>query len=93
MHVTGHPDIVLVRHKKIIFVHGYFWHVHHCRYGQVKPATNSKLWQYKRQSNVERDRKNTKELKKLGWKILVVWECEIKKIERLKKKISDFLKE
>jgi len=58
----------------------------------VKPATNKIFWQNKRQSNVERDLKNTKELKKLEWKILVIWECEIKKIEKLKKKISEFLK-
>jgi DNA mismatch endonuclease (patch repair protein) len=91
--LPGHPDIVLVRHKKIIFVHGCFWHMHHCRYGKVKPATNQKFWQDKRQGNVERDKRNLRKLRNLGWKVLVIWECQTKRPEKLINKISKFLKE
>ncbi|MFA5252690.1 MAG: DNA mismatch endonuclease Vsr [Phycisphaerae bacterium] len=90
--LPGHPDIVLVRHKKIVFVHGCFWHMHHCRYGKVKPATHKKFWQDKRQGNVERDKRNLKKLRSAGWKVLVIWECQIKKPEKLINKISTFLK-
>ncbi len=89
--LPGHPDIVLVRHKKIIFVHGCFWHMHHCRYGIVVPATRTKFWQTKRNSNVARDKRNQKALKKLGWQILVVWECQTKKPETIMNKIITFL--
>jgi len=90
--LPGHPDIVLVKYKKIIFVHGCFWHMHRCRYGRVKPATRAKFWQDKRQGNVERDKRNLKELRFAGWKVLVVWECQIKKPEKLINKILKFLK-
>jgi len=89
--LPGHPDIVLVRHKKIIFVHGCFWHMHHCRYGKVKPATNKKFWQDKRQGNVERDKRNLKKLRNEGWKILVVWECQIRHLQKLAKTLQRFL--
>lgn len=90
--LPGKPDLVLSRHKKIIFVHGCFWHMHNCRYGRVKPATNAKFWQVKRQSNVARDKRNLKALKKLGWEVLVIWECQTKKPEKLTNKIISFLK-
>jgi DNA mismatch endonuclease (patch repair protein) len=67
------PDIVLVKHHKIIFVHGCFWHMHRCRFGRVKPATNAAFWQKKRQANADRDKKNLRKLRRLGWKVLVVW--------------------
>jgi len=89
--LPGKPDIVLSRLKKIIFVHGCFWHIHKCKYGRVRPATNTKFWQTKRQGNVDRDKRNIKELKKLGWKILVIWECQTKKPEKVIKRIKKFL--
>jgi len=89
--LPGHPDIVLVSHKKIIFVHGCFWHMHKCRYGQVKPATNVKFWQDKRQGNVERDKQNFKNLRKAGWKVLIVWECQIRDLQKLNTKLKKFL--
>jgi len=91
--LPGRPDIVLPRHKKIIFVHGCFWHLHNCRYGKVKPKTNAKFWQEKRVGNKERDRRNIRELRKLGWKVLVVWECWLKKPELLIKRLEAFLGE
>jgi len=89
--LPGKPDLVLKRHKKIIFVHGCFWHMHNCRYGKVIPKTRRKFWQTKRQSNVLRDRKNIRELKKVGWKVLVVWECQTNNITALTQKIKKFL--
>jgi len=89
--LPGCPDIVLPRHKKVIFVHGCFWHMHKCRYGKVIPQTRKKFWQTKRQANVARDRKNIKELKTLGWKVLVVWECQIRNTPKLSNRIKKFL--
>lgn len=89
--LPGKPDVVLSSYKKIIFVHGCFWHMHSCRYGKVKPQTNADFWQNKRMGNVKRDRKILSLLKKDGWKVLVVWECWIKKPNELYKRISEFL--
>ena len=73
--LPGKPDLVLPRHGKIIFVHGCFWHMHRCRYGRVTPKTNAEFWQAKRTGNVERDRRNLRQLRKTEWKVLVIWEC------------------
>ena len=89
--LPGCPDVVLPRHKKVIFVHGCFWHMHKCRYGKVIPQTRKKFWQTKRQANVARDRKNIKELEKLGWKVLVLWECQIRNTPKLSNRIKKFL--
>jgi len=89
--LPGKPDIVLVRHGKIINVHGCFFHMHACRYGRVVPATNAEFWLKKRNGNVQRDRRNVRLLKKDGWKVMTVWECETKNSASLKKKIATFL--
>ena len=91
--LPGSPDIVLARHRKVIFVHGCFWHMHQCRYGRVKPQTNRAYWQKKRKSNVDRHRKNVRALKRLGWKVLVVWECWTRDTAPLEKRLQDFLVE
>ncbi len=90
--LPGKPDLVLLRHKKIIFVHGCFWHMHKCKYGIVKPQTNAEFWQNKRMGNVERDKKNLLLLKKDGWKVLVVWECWTRNPHLLKNRITKFLR-
>jgi len=90
--LPGKPDIVLVRHKKVIFVHGCFWHMHKCKYGRVTPATNAEFWEKKRLGNVERDKRNLRQLRKLGWKVLVVWECQIRNLNRLNKRLDLFLR-
>jgi DNA mismatch endonuclease (patch repair protein) len=90
--LPGHPDIVLVRYKKIIFVHGCFWHMHRCRFGRVTPATNAKFWQTKRRGNVLRDRRNLRKLRSAGWQAIVVWECQIKNPEKLIPHLQTFLK-
>ena len=89
--LPGKPDIVLPRRRKIIFVHGCFWHVHNCRYGRVKPASNSSFWSDKRSQNRLRDRRNRADLRKDGWQLLTVWECQTKKSPNLIKKLTSFL--
>lgn len=89
--LPGHPDMVLTKHHKIIFVHGCFWHMHKCRYGKVKPATNVNFWKTKREGNVVRDKRNLLKLRKNGWKVLVVWECQTRNSEHLFDKLSKFL--
>jgi len=90
--LPGKPDIVLVRHRKIIFVNGCFWHMHKCRYGCVVPKTNALFWEKKRVGNVVRDKENIKLLRCKGWRVLVVWECWLKKKDMLEYKIRQFLK-
>lgn len=76
--LPGKPDLVFPGMKKVIFVHGCFWHIHSCRYGQVIPRTNYEFWHTKRLSNVERDKRNLEVLESSGWKVLTIWECWIK---------------
>jgi len=89
--LPGKPDLVLVKHRKVIFVHGCFWHMHRCRYGSIVPKTNKKFWKTKRQGNVERDKRNLRKLRKEGWKVLVIWECQIRNTEKLINKLEKFL--
>lgn len=89
--LPGKPDLVLVRHRKIIDVHGCFFHMHDCPYGNVRPATNAEFWQNKRQSNKDRDRRNVEFLKKDGWQVLIVWECQTRNPNALEKTLVDFL--
>lgn len=89
--LPGKPDIVLVRHRKIIDVHGCFFHMHECRYGSVVPATNAKFWRTKRLSNVERDKRNQRALRREGWRVMIIWECETREPEFVSKRIQRFL--
>ena len=89
--LPGKPDIVLVRHRKIIDVYGCFFHMHNCRYGNVRPATNTEFWETKRRSNVERDLRNQRSLRRMGWRLMVVWECETRNLDLLEKKLVTFL--
>ena len=90
--LPGKPDLVLPKHQKVIFVHGCFWHMHRCRYGRVVPKTNTEFWQTKRTSNVERDRKNMRKLRRAGWQTLVIWECWTRDIEnKVLPRLEDFL--
>lgn len=88
--LPGRPDLVLPKHRSIIFVHGCFWHCHRCRFGRVKPATNAEFWAQKRGQNVLRDRRNLKSLRQQGWQVLVVWECWTRTPERLYETLSQF---
>lgn len=73
--LPGKPDVVLPKHKTVIFVHGCFWHGHKCKRGQ-RPSTNVAFWDKKLSRNIARDKKNINDLKSLGWKCMVVWECQ-----------------
>ena len=75
--LPGKPDLVFPGRSKIIFVHGCFWHGHRCRSGLNKPASNLAYWMPKLLRNKARDRKNKGLLKRLGWDVLVVWECQL----------------
>ncbi len=77
--LPGRPDLVLPKYRAAIFVHGCFWHQHRkCREASV-PKTNTAFWEEKFARNIARDRRNRTELKKLGWRVRVVWECELLK--------------
>ena len=73
--LPGKPDLVFRKSRKVILVHGCFWHRHRCRAGRVSCATNSEFWRAKFAANVRRDRRNIRDLRALGWSVLVVWEC------------------
>lgn len=89
--LPGKPDLVFPRLRKVIFVHGCFWHMHNCRYGAVKPATNPEFWDKKRQSNVQRDLLVQEKLSSLGWDALIVWECWTKDLKVLNQRILSYL--
>ncbi len=89
--LPGKPDIVLARRRKLIFVHGCFWHVHCCRYGRVKPAANWRFWRDKRDQNRERDKRNRRALRRAGWQVFTVWECWTKRPENLVASLVKFL--
>ncbi|MCP3694842.1 MAG: DNA mismatch endonuclease Vsr [Planctomycetaceae bacterium] len=89
--LPGKPDLVLPRHRKVILVHGCYWHLHRCRYGRVVPKTNTAFWQEKREGNRKRDRLNRRRLKQQGWEILTVWECHTRNLPRLEETLADFL--
>ncbi len=77
--LPGKPDIVLPKYKTVIFIHGCFFHGHeNCRYFKV-PATRTEWWLDKIGGNKKRDKENEKKLAELGWKVITVWECELKK--------------
>ena len=76
--MPGKPDIVLKKYKTVVFVNGCFWHKHDCgRF--VMPASNTEYWEKKISGNVERDKTNTALLEEQGWRVIVIWECQLKK--------------
>ena len=89
--VPGVPDIVYLGRKKAIFVHGCFWHGHDCSRGARVPKSNRLYWRDKITRNRDRDAKQEAALSGLGWRRLVVWECELKAKERLSQKLRCFL--
>ena len=75
----GKPDIVLPKYKTVIFIHGCFWHQHpFCRYATT-PKTNVEFWHSKFERNVANDKKHYAELERMGWHVIVIWECELSK--------------
>jgi DNA mismatch endonuclease (patch repair protein) len=89
--LPGRPDLVFPKLKKVVFVHGCYWHRHGCR-KTTTPKSNSKYWQPKFAENVERDKRAIAELLRLGWDPMVVWECETRDIDALSQSLSAFLR-
>ena len=76
--LPGTPDIVLQKYKAVIFVNGCFWHGHQgCKYAHL-PSTNLEYWEKKIADNLERDKRKTQELERLGYQVSVVWQCQLK---------------
>jgi DNA mismatch endonuclease (patch repair protein) len=89
--LPGCPDIVFPKHHKIVFVHGCFWHGHkRCKRSKL-PVTNVAFWKKKLSGNTERDRRNLRSLRRMGWGVLVLWECELKKPPDLCLRLQEFL--
>jgi DNA mismatch endonuclease, patch repair protein len=81
--LSGQPGFVIPLTKKVIFVHGCYWHRHNCKKGRSMPATRKNFWQSKFKKTIARDKRNLRKLRKEGWVVLVVWECQVKGIDGL----------
>jgi DNA mismatch endonuclease (patch repair protein) len=89
--LPGKPDICMVSRRKVIFVHGCFWHQHaRCRKAGL-PRSNRSYWAPKLRENVERDREAMRQLRKMGWDVLVVWQCALKNIGLIESRLQSFL--
>jgi DNA mismatch endonuclease (patch repair protein) len=96
LHVSalpGCPDMVFPCRRKVIFVHGCFWHKHRCKRGDRMPVQNREYWLKKLDANRRRDRRHRAALAKLGYRVLVVWECQIRSPRRLESALRTFLEE
>lgn len=90
--LPGTPDLVFPRHRAVIFVHGCFWHRHPgCRYATT-PATRRTFWEAKFERNVHRDHKAINSLERMGWKVLVIWECETRDVVGMGERLQAFLR-
>jgi DNA mismatch endonuclease, patch repair protein len=92
--LVGKPDLVFPSRRKVIFVHGCFWHRHsdsNCKLARL-PKSRAEFWQTKLEANAARDSRQIKKLKSLCWGVLVVWECELKERSSLEAKIESFLR-
>ena len=88
--LPGKPDVVLPRYHAAIMMHGCFWHGHTCQDGR-RPRSNTEYWNKKLDRNLQRDKKNVAALRRLGWRCLTVWECQLNNQEQLRQRIIRFL--
>lgn len=88
--LPGRPDVVFAGRKKVVFVHGCFWHGHDCRKGNL-PKSRTDYWGEKISRNKERDARNLKDLRDAGWEVGVVWECELKDMTGVLERLRRFL--
>lgn len=89
--LPGTPDIVLPKYRSVIFVNGCFWHHHENCMRATLPKSNTDYWNSKLDQNVKRDQRNYESLAGLGWRVLVIWECETSDIDKLLPKLANFL--
>lgn len=89
--LPGRPDIVLPRHRLVIFVHGCFWHRHPGCKMTTTPKTRRAFWEEKFATNVLRDQRNIDDLEKLGWRVATIWECETRKAESLRSALANLI--
>lgn len=90
--LPGAPDIVLPKWKTVVFMHGCFWHRHPGCKRASTPASNTEYWEAKFACNQMRDSENQKRLTSMGWKVIIVWECELRRPEEVKQRLLDELK-
>ena len=90
--LPGSPDVLLSQINTVIFIHGCFWHGHKNCKPAKRPSSNTSYWNKKIDENIERDRRKNRELKKLGWKVLTVWQCQIKNQIKSEKLLSSLSK-
>lgn len=91
--LPGTPDLVFPGRRKVLFVHGCFWHMHDCPRGKSTPKTNAVFWEEKRLGNAHRDKAQIEELDALGWSVAIVWECEIRNLDKTLKSLKVFLEQ
>jgi DNA mismatch endonuclease, patch repair protein len=89
--LPGRPDLVLKRLRTVVFVNGCYWHGHDCAKGRSRAKTNAAFWSLKISANVERDRRTVAAIRELGWRVVVVWECQTKDIGRLRSMLAEKL--
>ena len=89
--VPGCPDIVFRSRRKAIFVHGCFWHRHSCSGGRSMPSSRVNYWKQKFERNRARDVKHRRQLCRMGWRVLTIWECQTRKPENVESRLKAFL--
>ncbi len=89
--LPGSPDLVFPGRRKVIFIHGCFWHGHRCKAGRKRPQANRPYWDAKLLRNRVRDRRVRRELRRADWRVLALWECQLKNSERLRRRVQAFL--
>ncbi|TAK19195.1 MAG: DNA mismatch endonuclease Vsr [Acidobacteria bacterium] len=89
--LSGKPDFLIEGRKLVIFVHGCFWHLHRCPYGRVVAKTNATFWKTKRAATARRDARQAREIRKAGFRVTVIWECQTKDPARLSRRLRRLL--
>ena len=89
--LPGNPDLVFAGRRKVIFVNGCFWHFHDCKVGQHAPKANAEFWETKRTRTRDRDASQRRQLENDGWEVLTVWECQLRDMSAVEKKLELFL--
>jgi DNA mismatch endonuclease (patch repair protein) len=91
--LPGRPDIAFIGRRRAIFVHGCFWHGHHCKRGARTPRTNAEYWRAKIARNVARDEAARRALAARGWRVLILWECELRDGAALRARLAAFMRD